>query len=1140
MKVVKRNGDLEDMCLSKITERLAKLCQPIGPLARLEVDCVLVAQKTCAGLSDGIATSRIDEISSDVAISLTTTDPDYEGLAARILASDLHKKTSPSVLHTFRRLRDFRTDSGVPMPLVSAEVMDAVEAHQRELQDAVNYDSDYDYSYFGLKTLLKGYLQPKDRPIERPQHMLLRVSLGIWGPDIDQALATYSLLARKLYTHATPSLFNLGTCRAHSASCYLMGTEDSIEALAETWKKCCIISKSAGGIGLNVSNVRGSNALIRGTGGRSNGLVPMAQTFNMLTKWVTQGGKRQGALAMYLEPWHVDVYSFIQLRRPQGAEDLRTRNLFLALWVSDLFMERVVGDGMWSLMDPDASPGLTEEWGDAFRTLYTEYERQGRFVRQVRAQDLWNMILRCQIESGMPYILNKCTSNATSNQQNLGTIKCSNLCVAPDTLLLTDRGHIKIEDLAGEKVKVWTGTRFAQTTVVKTGKDQPMVEVSLSGYKRIHCTPYHRFEVQTGYTKSSRKVVEAKDLQRGMKIVKCSYPTIPGGTHFPSAYTHGFFCGDGTYSKPGGMPYAQCVLKAADGGYCQRHAAMYGEQSPACGDGRCKADVNARQPLLFLYKDKIPLAQHLDIRSTSSRVDAQGRVNCTLHPSIPPKFHVPFEADLACRVEWLAGLADADGCVTVVNGNHGLQISSVHVHFLQQVCLMLQTMGVDACVSLMRLAADRVLPDGKGQTATYHCQDCFRLLITHAGLAHLVACGFQPRRLRIDLSMEPQRAARRFTSVVSVAVAPVSDTYCFHEPGEQHGVFNGVLTMNCAEVMQYSDHHQTSVCNLASVALSRFVRDGAFDHKHLHEVVQRVVTNLDHMLDVCAYPVDDARHTNLRDRPLGVGVQGLADVFMMLRLPFESAAASRLNKDIFETMHHAALTASAGLARAHGPYPSYEGSPLSRGLLQFDLWGQADSSGNPVDSSGTWDWGHLRADLKEHGARNSLLMANMPTCSTSQILNNNESFQPVNSNIYSRRTGAGSFTCINKYLVKDLQALGLWGRDVKDEIIRADGSIQGIGSIPADTKELYKTIWEIKQKACIDMAADRGPFICQSQSLNLFLPETSMRKLSAMLMHAWKRRLPTMSYYCHLRPESKNVQVTIAPFPKAQCESCSA
>lgn len=775
MKVLKRSGSLEDMCLNKITERLSKLCRPLAHMPALSADCVLVAQKTCAGLSDGIATSRIDEISSEVAIGLTTTHPDYESLAARILTSDLHKKTSESVLKTFRNLAGYRTDAGIEMPLISKSVLDVVEKHHERLQASVNYDNDHDYSYFGLKTLLKGYLQPKDQPMERPQHMLLRVALGIWFDDIDNVVATYNMLSQKLYTHATPSLFNLGTCRPHSASCYLMGTEDSIEAIAETWKKSCIISKSAGGIGLNVSNIRGSNALIHGTGGRSNGLVPMAQTFNMLTKWVTQGGKRQGALAMYLEPWHVDVFSFIQLRRPQGAEDLRTRNLFLALWVNDLFMERVNGDGLWSLMDPDACRGLTDVWGDAFRELYTDYERRGMFIRQVRAQELWTMILRCQIESGMPYIVNKCTANATSNQQNLGTIKCSNLC---------------------------------------------------------------------------------------------------------------------------------------------------------------------------------------------------------------------------------------------------------------------------------------------------------------------------------------------------------------------------------SEIIQYSDHHQTSVCNLASVALPKFISDGRFDHARLHTAVQQVVRNLDHMLDVCAYPVPDAKATNERDRPLGVGVQGLADVFIMLKLPFESEAAARLNRHIFETMYHAALTASSNLAHEHGTYPSYEGSPISKGQLQFDLWHQTDDQGRPFSSSGLWDWPGLREQVHEHGVRNSLLMANMPTCSTSQILNNNESFQPVNSNIYSRRTGAGSFVCVNRHLVEDLQKLGLWDTEMKEEIIRRDGSVQGIASIPHEIQQLYKTIWEIKQKACIDMAADRAPFICQSQSLNLFLPEASVRKLSAMIMHAWKRRLVTLVYYTHVMVEAKSVQVTVAPTLVApattDCESCCA
>jgi len=765
------------MNLSKISDRLAKLQGPIGDLPGLDVDCVLVAQQTCVGLNDGIATCKIDEISSEVALSLTTTNPDYESLAARIIVSDLHKKTNSSVLQTFTAMNGYVNDHGEVQPLINAATFASVEKHHECLQRIIDYDQDYDYSVFGLKTLLKGYLQPKDRPLERPQHMLLRVAIGIWGDDIQQVTKTYQLMSSKRYTHATPSLFNLGTCNPHSASCYLLGTEDSIEGLGDTWTKASKISKSAGGIGLNVSNIRGTGALIRSTGGRSNGLVPMARTFNMLTAWIEQGGKRKGAIALYIEPWHVDVFQFIQLRRPQGADDLRARNIFLALWLNDVFMQRVQEGATWSLMDPDACRGLTDVWGDDFRHLYESYEKQGKFVRQVKAQDLWNMILRCQVESGLPYLLNKDAANSKSNQMNLGTIKCSNLC---------------------------------------------------------------------------------------------------------------------------------------------------------------------------------------------------------------------------------------------------------------------------------------------------------------------------------------------------------------------------------AEIIEFSDHQHTSVCNLASIALPRFVqKDLQFDYEGLHDTVQTVVRNLDHMLDVCIYPVEDAKTTNLRDRPLGVGVQGLADTFIAMRAPFESCAAKDLNRNIFETMYHAALTASVELAKQKGPYASYRGSPMSKGQLQFDLWQQSGPTGYPIDTTHKWDWDKLRDAIRVHGVRNSLLLANMPTCSTSQILGCSESFQPVNSNIYSRKTGAGSFICINKPLVRDLQELGIWNSDIKNKIITNDGSVQGIKEIPQELQVLYKTIWEIKQKCCIDLAADRGPFICQSQSMNLFLAEHSLRKLSAMLMYAWQKRLKTICYYCHVKVEAKPVQVTTPaiqhnPEIDAVCEACSA
>lgn len=761
---------MEAMSLDKISARLRQLTLKIGNAGGLSaVDSMMVAQRTCAGLYDGIRTSEIDRISSEVAVSLVTLDPEYETLAARILVSNLHKRTRSSIVETFEKLAGFVNEHGEKQPLVSGEVVASARKHQRALQKLVNYDLDFQYSYFGLKTLLKGYLLgPRNDPIERPQHMLVRVALGIWPDDIVQASETYKAMSNRLYTHATPTLFNMGTSTPACSSCYLLGTTDSVDGLMDTMKHCALISKNAGGIGLHVSNVRGTGALIRGTGGHSNGLIPMARSFNDLTRWINQGGKRNGALALYLEPWHVDVFDFVQLRKPQGVEEMRARDIFLALWLNDVFMERVEKDEWWSLMDPDTCPELVEAFGEKFRQVYENYERQKKFIRRVKAQDLWMLILQCQIESGMPYCLNKDAANAKSNQSHLGTLKSSNLC---------------------------------------------------------------------------------------------------------------------------------------------------------------------------------------------------------------------------------------------------------------------------------------------------------------------------------------------------------------------------------AEIMLVSDDKQTSVCNLASVALPNCVVGGAFDFDLLHKTVQRVVRNLDRMLDRSVYPTPLAKVTNLRDRPLGIGVQGLADTFIALRYPFESEEAARLNRAIFETMYHGALTASAELAGEKGHHPSYTGSPIANGKLAFDLWNETGTDGAPVRSSTGRDWTKLRQVIKKNGVANSVLMALMPTCSTSQILGCNESFQPINSVVYTRKTDAGTFVCVARQLVKDLQRLGCWSVELKDEIIRKNGSVQGIDAVPAHLQELYKNVWEIPQRCCIDLAADRGPFVDQSQSLNLFLPQHSFRKLSAMLMYGWRRGLKTMSYYCHVRMPVAPIQVTLNP---ETCESCTA
>lgn len=748
--VIKRSGKQETVKFDKVTARIQKLSYGLSPL----VNVIEVAKKTIEGIYAGVRTTELDNLAAETAASLTTIHPDYAILASRIAVSNLHKNTTKSFSGAMRKLHQY-TDkkTGRKMPLIADDVMEAIEEHADILDSTIIYDRDYGFDYFGFKTLEKSYLLRLDEKIaERPQHLYMRVAVGIHKGDIDEAIKTYHLLSERWMTHATPTLFNAGTPKPQMSSCFLLTMkEDSIEGIYDTLKQTAKISQSAGGIGLAIHNIRATGSYIGGTNGTSNGLVPMLRVFNDTARYVDQGGgKRKGAFAVYLEPWHADVFDFLDLRKNHGKEEARARDLFYALWISDLFMKRVEADGQWSLFCPAEAPGLSECWGDEFEALYSRYESEGRARKTVKAQELWFAILESQIETGTPYMLYKDAANGKSNQQNLGTIKSSNLCT---------------------------------------------------------------------------------------------------------------------------------------------------------------------------------------------------------------------------------------------------------------------------------------------------------------------------------------------------------------------------------EIMEYTSPDEVAVCNLASLALPRFVIDGKFDHEKLFEVTYQAAKNLNKIIDGNYYPIEEARNSNLRHRPIGLGVQGLADVFILLRLPFESELAKLLNKNIFETIYFAAMTASKDLAKELGAYQTFEGSPVSKGIFQFDMWG--------VTPSDRWDWASLKKEVKENGVRNSLLVAPMPTASTSQIFGNNECFEPYTSNIYTRRVLSGEFIVVNKHLLKDLVDLGLWNNAMKNRIIEANGSVQGIEEIPSDIKELYKTVWEIKQRNLIDMAADRGAYICQSQSLNLFVESPTTSKLTSMHFYAWKKGLKTGMYYLRTQAATQAVQFTV-------------
>ena len=1273
MYVTKRNGEREIVSFDKILKRI----RTIGTEANIKINYTSLVMKVIDQLYDGISTTKIDELSAEQCASMATIHPDYNTLAGRISISNHHKNTSSSFIDVMTQLYNYQDKHGKHSPIVSEDLFTIIRKYGEELEDLCDYSRDYLIDYFGFKTLDRAYLMKINKvTVERPQHMWLRVAIGIHYDNIQKIKETYEMMSLKYFTHATPTLFNAGTPHPQLSSCYLIAMEnDSIEGIYNTLKDCALISKWAGGIGLHIHNVRASGSHIRGTNGSSNGIVPMLKVFNNTAKYVDQcvhpetiiyttegpkqiqhcsvgetsiyglngekeviqnvlehsyegefleiesmhsifplkitpqhpvyalrnqqkglnykviqnrldknicnfewvdageldesdmiiypipkndvdiksfseddcfmygiilgdgymcndndtghvtigsvnkihlkefmvnyfeeklvdykitvndnttrirwnrtihlpfrhndfydetkskrihhkwlnlpiakskyilkglletdgcngkelvfdstslnliesvrficmkmgiltsgyirdrvgekhetsrgiienkkvsytlripktkeicelmdieynektqffkflrykdyllsriqkitkdeykgvlydlqmekehnyllhnglvhngGGRRNGSFAIYLEPWHADIEMFLQMRKNHGDEELKARDLFYALWISDLFMERVkTEDGKWTLFCPDECPGLSDVYGDEFVALYTKYEQSGKGRKTMKARDLWFQILDAQMETGTPYLLYKDACNKKSNQKNVGTIKSSNLCVAPETNILTDKGHIEIQTLAGKKVNVWNGEEFSEVEVFKTGENQELIDVYTSDGCKLTCTKYHKFFIQTS---ESIEIVRSSDLSIGDIIIE---------------------------------------WKNIDG---------------------------------------------------------------TVQPSV--------------KIE-------------------------------------------------------KIVDEGR-----------------------------------------------------------MDDTYCFTEPKRNAGIFNGIITSQCTEILEYSDENETAVCNLASLALPSFIDQSqsppVFNYDKLHEVSKLVTYNLNRIIDVNYYPTEKTRRSNFRHRPIGIGVQGLADVFMLLNIPFCSDEAKLINKHIFETIYHAALESSCEIAMLEGVYETFRGSPASQGILQFDLWG--------IDPTNTrYDWTSLKTSIKIHGLRNSLLLAPMPTASTSQILGFNECIEPITSNIYNRRTIAGEFIMANKYLMNDLIALDLWNEKIKNNIIANNGSVQHIDIIPQEIRDKYRTVWEMPMRNLIDMAADRGVFICQSQSLNLWLEDPNYKTLTSMHFYAWSKGLKTGIYYLRRRGRHQAQQFTIEPEKKDLgenyeeneeiCEMCSA
>ena len=1111
MYVIKRSGKKEKISFDKILQRIKCL----GKDANLKnIIYAQLAIKVIDQLHDDIKTTKIDELSAEQCAAMSSRHPDYSKLGSAIIISNLQKNTNDCFYETIKKLYEFKDINNKNYRLIHDDIMKLVEENREYLNSIIDYKRDFLFDYFGFKTLERAYLMKCNNEIvERPQHMWLRVSITIHGTDMEKVRETYDLMSQKYFIHATPTLFNAGTPRPQLSSCYLIAMEsDSIEGIFNTVKECAQISKWSGGIGLHVHNIRSSGSHIRGTNGVSNGLIPMLGVFNKTARYVDQGGKRNGSFAIYLEPHHPDIEEFLDLKKNHGDEESKCRDLFYGLWLSDLFMERVMGNKEWSLFCPDKCPGLCDCHGEEHRALYLKYETEEKYNKQINARDLWMKILDAQMETGTPYLLYKDAANSKSNQKNLGTIKSSNLCVAPETLILTDNGYEEIQSLDGQSVNVWNGQEFSPTTVHQTSENSELIEVHMSDESVLTCTKYHKFYIYSNDEQNNEhRLVEASMLKEGMNIIHCEYPIIDNIKNIlEDAYNNS----NGTY------------------------------------------------------------------------------INYNLYCSPNSELFVPVNYSLYSKLLWLAGY-----CFTInqvyneshkhnkkhydmyIYTNKYLKILSTNKKILLKLKLMLQTCGINPAICLYNDPTNI---------------DLWSLVISAAELLHLISLGFNTSELLLSNTYYTDKQAHNFISVKKVVDNSRTDkTYCFNETKRHAGIFNGIITSQCTEIIEYSDKNETAVCNLASIGLPLYVKDDlTFDYEKLYEVTKVLVLNLNNIIDVNFYPTPKTSRSNFLHRPIGIGVQGLADTFFKMDVAFTSEKAKEINSLIFETIYYAALERSyeisyernkdlnylkeeygyqnwtfkndnidcreynvfnvtcassdkvielnkelEDLLKKHRPiynelfkldkdnlgaYSSFKGSPISEGLLQFDLW-------NVKPYSNRYDWQKLRENIMKHGIRNSLLCAPMPTASTSQILGNNECFEPITSNIYSRRTLAGEFILVNKYLVEDLIKLNLWDEDIKNGIISNNGSVQHIKELSVHIKEKYKTVWEISMKELINMSRDRGIYICQSQSLNLWMEDPDPKALTNMHFYSWKKGLKTGIYYLRRRAKHKAQQFTIEP-----------
>lgn len=1018
MKVKKRNGALVPVRLDSITDRISQF---IDDLDKTVIDPVKITFEVVEKLYDGIPTSVIDTFAAEICHSKTIEHPHFNILASRLLIDDHHKNLSIKSELSFSNICTLLYNStdqlGEHCPLISEELFQFSQQYKEEINSMIDLKRDFLFDYFGFKTLQKGYLlKIENKIVETPQFMFMRVALGIWGsiktrdgtvfePDFDAIKKTYDLMSLKYFTHATPTLFNAGLKNNSLFSCFLLGMEDDIKSIFKVVGDAAMISKWAGGIGIHLSNIRGNGSYVRGTNGKSEGIVPLLKVYNDVARYINQGGKRSGSIAMYIEPWHCDILDFLKCKRPHGDMNKRTLDLFFGLWIPDLFMERVQNGEMWSLMCPSECPGLNEVYGPAFKKLYEKYEKEGKICNSIKAKDLFDEIIKSQSETGTPYMLYKDAANQKSNQKNIGTIKSSNLCVAPETRILTRKGYYPIKDLVNQDIEVWNGEEWSKTQVKQTGVNQKLICITMSNGSTVYCTEYHKFIL------NDETIVEARDLKIGSTLINFKLPIVVGGDE--------------------DMPKETC--------FC------------------------------MFYKE----------------------------------INVPMNHSLNVKLKWFSDICNTYGLFN----NNTLQIINVPKKKLIEIQLMLQTMGIKSSVRHGILIIDSL------------------------NLQYLLDLGFS---CDLQLNVTKTMNSKNVKVVLIEDTNRWDDTYCFTESKKNRGIFEGVLLGNCAEIIEYSDSKKYACCVLSSIVLPTYVVDGKFDFDKLYEVVKFVTKNLNKLIDINFYSVEETKVSNMSERPIGIGIQGLADVFFKLELPYESEEAIKLDREIMETIYFAALTSSMELSKIDGPYPSFKGSPISKGHFQFDLWNEFQidkTKKSVVQLSGRWDWDKLRKDIKKHGVRNSLVTALMPTASTSHIMGSaSEAFEPITSNCYTRKIKAGEYIVLNKYMAEALIKRGLWTSNTRNMLLEGRGSIQSF-DIPQDLKDVYKTVWEIKQKNLINHSLARGPFVDQSQSLNLYFDTTNTDQIIGAHFYGWINGLKTGSYYIRTKPA-----INAASFTKEQQE----